>query len=105
MNRLVYKPGERDLILMKHEFIAEYSDRREYISSTLIDYGIPNGHTSMSRTVGLPVAITTRLVLEGKIKLTGLQLPIVPQLYNLILNELEKENIKFIEKVEKVESI
>jgi len=103
--KLVYKPGERDLILMKHEFIAEYSDRREYISSTLIDYGIPNGHTSMSRTVGLPVAITTRLVLEGKIKLTGLQLPIVPQLYNLILNELEKENIKFIEKVEKVESI
>lgn len=102
---MVYKSGERDLLLMRHNFIAEYSDRREYISSTLIDYGIPNGHSSMSRTVGLPVAIATHLVLQGQLKLTGLQLPIIPEVYNLILGELEKENIKFVEKIDKVESL
>jgi hypothetical protein len=58
----------------------------------------------MSRTVSLPVAIAVRLVLEGKIKLTGLQIPIVPELYNPILNELDQLGIKFVEKVEKVET-
>jgi saccharopine dehydrogenase (NADP+, L-glutamate forming) len=101
--KLVYKPGEQDMLLMRHNFVADYPDRREYLSSTLIDFGIKNGHTSMSRTVGLPVAIAARLVLEGKIKLVGLQFPIIPEVYEPILDELEKDNIKFIEKVDKVE--
>lgn len=45
----------------------------------------------MSRTVGLPVAIAARLVLEGKIKLVGLQFPIIPEVYEPILG---KTNIK-----------
>ncbi len=57
----------------------------------------------MSRTVSLPVAIAVRLVLEGAITLTGLQIPIVPELYNPILKELEQLGIKFVEKVDRVE--
>jgi len=101
--KMQYKKGERDLLLMKHEFVVEYPDRRETLSCTLIDFGIANGNTSMSRTVSFPVAIAIRLVLEGKIKLTGLQIPIIPELYNPILDELESLGIKFVEKVEKVE--
>jgi len=101
--KMQYKAGERDLLLMKHEFVIEYPDRKEWISCTLIDFGIPNGESSMSRTVSFPVAIAIRLVLEGKIKLTGLQIPIVPELYNPILDELETLGIKFVDKVEKVE--
>lgn len=56
----------------------------------------------MSRTVSLPVAIAVRLVLDGKFTKTGLQIPIIPELYNPILDELESLNIKFVEKVEKV---
>jgi len=101
--KLVYKPGEQDMLLMKHEFVVEYADRKEWITSTMVDYGIPNGASSMSRTVSLPVGIAIKLVLEGQIKRTGLLLPTLPEVYNPILDELEKYNIKWIEKVIKVE--
>jgi len=93
--KLVYKPGERDMLVMKHDFDVVYPDRREHIVCTLLDYGIKNGDSSMSRTVSLPVAIAIRLVLEGKITLTGLQIPTIPELYNPILDELESLGIKF----------
>ncbi len=57
----------------------------------------------MSRTVSLPVGIAVRLVLQGHIKLTGLHIPIIPELYNPILDELEQLNIKFVDRVDKVE--
>ena len=91
------------MLVMRHDFVVDYPDKKEYISSTMVDYGLETGESSMSRTVSLPVAIAVRLVLQGKINLTGLQIPIVPELYNPILNELESLGIKFVEKVEKVE--
>mmetsp|Transcript_5981 Transcript_5981/g.6525 ORF Transcript_5981/g.6525 Transcript_5981/m.6525 type:complete len:201 (-) Transcript_5981:21-623(-) len=104
IDKMRYAEGERDMLLMKHTFTADYPEKNERhtITSKLIDFGIKNGDSSMSRTVSLPVAITVRLVLEGKIKLTGLQIPTIPELYNPILDELETMNIKFIEKVENV---
>jgi saccharopine dehydrogenase-like NADP-dependent oxidoreductase len=84
-----YAPGERDMLVMHHEFIAQYSNRKEKTTSTLIDYGIPHGDSSMSRAVSLPAAIATRLILEGSIKLTGVYRPTLPELYNPILDELE----------------
>lgn len=100
LEKLVYKPDELDMILMRHEFVAEYPDRTEHLSSSLVNYGLKNGDSAMSRTVSLPVAIAVRLVMEGKIKLTGLQIPTVAELYNPILDELETFGIKFEEKVE-----
>ncbi len=97
--KLQYASGERDMIVMHHDFIAEYSNRRERITSTMIDYGIPNGDTSMSRTVALPVAIASRLILEGKINLTGVHRPIMEGVYSLILKELETLDIKLEENV------
>jgi len=86
--KLNYAPGERDMLVMHHEFIAEYPDKKQKITSTMIDYGIPNGDSSMSRTVALPVAIASRMVLEGKINLTGVHRPIIPEIYEPILEEL-----------------
>lgn len=86
--KLNYVPGERDMIIMHHEFIAEYPDKKQKITSTLIDYGIPNGDSSMSRTVALPVAIASRMILEGRINLTGVYRPIIPEIYEPILEEL-----------------
>jgi len=103
VEKMQYKKGERDMLLMKHEFVVEYPDRTEWLSCTLTDFGIPNGDSSMSRTVSYPVAIAIRLVLEGKIKLTGLQIPTIPELYNPILDELDSLGIHFIEKTEKVQ--
>jgi len=54
----------------------------------------------MSRTVSLPVAIATKLVLEGKLShLKGLVIPTLPELYNPILEELKTFNIYFEEKL------
>lgn len=57
--------------------------------------GITGGDSAMSRTVSLPVAIATRLILEGKIKLRGSVLPIYPEIYNPVLEELEEFGIKY----------
>jgi saccharopine dehydrogenase (NADP+, L-glutamate forming)/spermidine synthase len=96
--KLQYAPGERDMIVMHHEFIAEYPDKMQKITSTLIDYGIPNGDSSMSRTVALPVAIASKMILDGKITLTGVHRPIIPEIYEPILKELETLDIKMDEK-------
>ncbi len=99
IRKLAYAEGERDMIILQHEFLAQTdSGRNERIVSTLIDYGVPGGDSSMSRTVGLPAAIAARLVLEGKIRLTGVQVPVHPEIYGPILEELGALGIRFEEK-------
>jgi saccharopine dehydrogenase (NADP+, L-glutamate forming) len=99
IEKLRYEEGERDMIVLQHEFLVRTeAGRNERITSTLIDYGVPGGDSSMSRTVGLPAAIATRLVLEGKIRLTGVQVPVHPEIYGPILDELGALGIRFEEK-------
>jgi saccharopine dehydrogenase (NADP+, L-glutamate forming)/spermidine synthase len=101
--KLAYLPGERDMIVLQHEFFASYPKAgQEKIVSTLIDFGIPGGDSSMARTVGLPAAIGTKLILEGKIKETGVHIPVNPEIYLPILAELKSLNIAFKEKREKL---
>jgi saccharopine dehydrogenase (NADP+, L-glutamate forming) len=102
IEKLAYREGERDMIILQHEFIASYPQRqKERIISTLIDFGIPHGDSSMARTVGLPAAIGTKLILEGKIKERGVHIPVLPDIYKPILQELKMLNIAFKEKREK----
>ena len=91
--KLNYDEGERDILILHHEFIAEYGEKRQKITSTMIDYGIPYGDTSMSRTVGLPSAIGARMIIQGRIKEIGVHIPVKPTIYKPILEELEKNNI------------
>jgi saccharopine dehydrogenase-like NADP-dependent oxidoreductase len=98
--KMSYAPGERDLLIMQHEFVAEFAEHKEAITSTMIDFGIPHGDTSMSRTVGLPAAIAVRLILHGKIKVTGVHTPVIPELYEPVLAELATQGIGLKEKAE-----
>jgi saccharopine dehydrogenase-like NADP-dependent oxidoreductase len=101
--RMAYKPRERDMIVLHHQFEVEYPNRhRELLESTLIDYGEPDGDTAMARTVSLPAAIAVRMILEGKIKLTGVQIPVRRELYEPVLNELSKIGISFRERTQVV---
>jgi saccharopine dehydrogenase-like NADP-dependent oxidoreductase len=59
----------------------------------MVDYGIPGGDSSMSRTVGLPSAIAAKLILNGVVKETGVHIPVKPEIYEPILEELESQNI------------
>ncbi|MGQ9467185.1 MAG: saccharopine dehydrogenase C-terminal domain-containing protein [Anaerolineae bacterium] len=92
--KLQYAPGERDMVVLLHDFVAEYPDRRERIRSWLIDFGVPHGDTAMARTVGLPAAIATRLILQGVIRLTGVHIPVLPEIYGPVLAELEERGIR-----------
>jgi hypothetical protein len=92
------------MLIMQHEFVARFPDRAEAITSTLIDYGIPHGDTSMSRTVGLPAAIATRMILAGEIAgLTGVQVPVLPEIYEPVLSELAQLGIRLAEKSEVIQ--
>jgi len=106
-DRMAYRPGERDMVVLHHEFTAEYPARdagksqipspkpqTTKIFSTLIDCGIPHGDSAMARTVSLPAAIGVRMILEGKLKLTGVQIPVAPEIYGPILAELAKLGIE-----------
>jgi len=96
--KLVYAAGERDMIILQHRFLARFpGGRTERILSTLTDFGIPGGDSSMARTVSLPAAIGTRLVLEGRITTTGVHIPVLPEMYDPILEELERLGIRFVE--------
>jgi saccharopine dehydrogenase-like NADP-dependent oxidoreductase len=100
LEKMRYEEGERDMLILQHEFLAAYPDRQQRITSTMIDFGIPHGDSSMSRTVGLPAAIGVRMVLQGKINLTGVHTPVIPEIYVPVLAELERLGIHFTEKWE-----
>lgn len=103
LEKLQYEKGERDMIILQHTFEASYPDgKKEKITSTLIDFGIPDGNSSMARTVGLPAALSTKLILEEKIKKTGVHIPILLEIYAPILQELKDLGIKFKEKKEEI---
>ena len=100
--RMAYKPGERDMLVLMHRFVARLPGRPdEKISSTLIDFGIPDGDSSMARTVSLPAAIATKLILTGAIRDVGVHVPVQPAIYNPVLDELATMNIRCAEKTER----
>jgi len=101
LQKLQYEDGERDMIILQHRIEASYTNgKKERITSTLIDYGIPHGDFSMSRTVGLPAAIGTKLILDKKVSLTGVHIPVHPAIYRPVLKELKELGISFKEQLE-----
>ncbi|MBI4738177.1 saccharopine dehydrogenase NADP-binding domain-containing protein [Candidatus Woesearchaeota archaeon] len=99
LEKLSYGENERDMIVLHHEFIAEYPAKKEkrLLTSTLVDFGIPGGDSAVARTVSLPAAIGIKLILNGKIKATGVHVPVIPEIYKPVLRELEALGIKFVE--------
>jgi len=89
---------ERDMVVMQHTFLAAYSDgRKEVIRSRMLDFGSPSTDTSIARTVALPAAIAVEMILKGEIRETGVHIPVIPAIYNPVLNALETLGIKMNE--------
>ena len=91
-------PDDKDMIVMQHEFKYLKGEEEKMIVSAMSVEGKNQSETAMSITVGLPLAIATKLLLTGKIKPTGIVLPIHKEIYQPILAELETFGIKFEEK-------
>jgi saccharopine dehydrogenase-like NADP-dependent oxidoreductase len=103
--KMAYRKGERDMLVLLHQFRARFpSGGEEEITSTMVDFGQPDGDTSMARTVSLPAAIATRLILTGRIRESGVHIPVTPQIYNPVLDELAEMGIKCIERTKPVKS-
>jgi saccharopine dehydrogenase-like NADP-dependent oxidoreductase len=104
--KLAFRPGERDMIVLFHDFRAEYPDgKEERIVSELIDYGMPHGDSSMSRTVSLPAAIGVDMILTGRIHAAGVLRPVTPEIYKPVLDELAHLNISCKERTETFEML
>jgi saccharopine dehydrogenase (NADP+, L-glutamate forming) len=89
--------SDLDMIVMKHEIEYSINNKKYKANSTLIVKGQDKTYTAMSKTVGLPMAIATKLILQNKIKARGVVIPITQEFYQPILHELAKNGIHFIE--------
>jgi saccharopine dehydrogenase-like NADP-dependent oxidoreductase len=105
LNTRLHLGDQRDMVILQHELEVEYAPRqgtpsRKRITSTLVAEGQASGYTAMSRTVGLPTAIATRLLLCGELSLTGCCIPTHSSIYEPVLRELAQEGLSFAEQVE-----
>ena len=93
--KMTYKDPEKDMIIVHNEAIVEFDNRMEKRIATMKVEGRPFGHSAMSRAVGLPAAIASRLILEGTIRSKGVLKPITEEIYKPILSELAENGYKF----------
>ncbi len=98
IDKMMLEGDERDMVVMMHFFRVKYDNgKSEVIRSTMLDFGTPNTDTSVARTVSLPAAAAVIMILEGKIDLKGVHIPVVPEIYNPVLDKLEELGIKLDE--------
>jgi saccharopine dehydrogenase-like NADP-dependent oxidoreductase len=93
------QPNDKDMIVMYHKFGYELNGQKQQIDSKMVCLGEDQTYTAMAKTVGLPVAMATLLILNGKIKTPGVQLPIREEVYLPILKELEEYGVVFNEQI------
>ncbi|GMM29565.1 saccharopine dehydrogenase (NADP+, L-glutamate-forming) [Martiniozyma asiatica (nom. inval.)] len=92
--KMQYEEGERDLVILQHKFGIEWADgKTETRTSTLVDYGVPGGYSSMAKLVGVPCAVAVIEVLKhkGVFATPGLYAPMTPEINNSIMKTLKDE--------------
>lgn len=97
-NKLYLMQHDKDMIVMFHEFEYEAGGRKSEIRSSLIVKGENSLHTAMAKTVGLPLGIAAKLILNDTITTTGLHIPIIKEIYEPVLKELELYGVAFEER-------
>ncbi len=98
MDKWSLSQDDKDMIVMYHKFGYELNGEKKQIDSTMVHIGEDQSKTAMAKTVGLPVAMATIMILNGEIKTPGVQLPIQKEVYEPILKKLEEQDIIFKEK-------
>ncbi len=93
----VMQPEDKDMIVMQHEIEYEQNGQQKKIESSLVVKGDNSLRTAMAKTVGLPLGIAAKLILDGKIKMKGVHIPIHKEIYEPVLKELEEKGIVFNE--------
>lgn len=97
LDKWALKKEDKDMIIMQHQFEYELDGAQKKIVSSMVTKGEDAVNTSMAKTVGLPVAILVKLILQGKVTLTGVHIPVMSEVYNPVLDELKDYGIDFID--------
>lgn len=92
------EPTDKDMIVMYHRFVYFIDGAHKEITSSMVNIGEDQTYTSMSNTVGLPVGICAKAMLNKTITLKGVQIPTTKVVYEPILKELEEYGVVFNEK-------
>ena len=100
--KLALQPEDKDMIVMLHEIEFKVGSQESGARSSLVVKGENNLRTAMAKTVGLPLGIAAKLILNGTIKLTGLHIPTRKEIYEPVLKELEEHGIKFHEEIKQL---
>jgi saccharopine dehydrogenase-like NADP-dependent oxidoreductase len=98
--KLKLQATDKDMIVMQHEIEYIANHKKNQITSSLVVKGEDAVHTAMAKTVGLPLGIAAKFILNGTIKLKGLHIPIKSEIYEPVLKELEKNGVVFQEQQE-----
>ncbi|NQZ78862.1 MAG: saccharopine dehydrogenase NADP-binding domain-containing protein [Ekhidna sp.] len=91
-------PEDKDMIVMWHKFNYIAEGQPKQLESSMVAMGDDELNTAMSKTVGLPLAISAKLILQEKIKLTGIHVPIEKEIYEPVLKELTNAGLTFVER-------
>ena len=89
--------NDRDMIIMYHEFKYRNGNKIKKTTSTMVCIGDNKKFTAMSKTVGLPLAIASIFILNKQIKIRGIIRPIHQQIYDPVLEKLDRFDINFKE--------
>jgi saccharopine dehydrogenase (NAD+, L-glutamate forming) len=94
------EPEDNDMVVMWHKISYVTKDEKKHrcLSSSLGVIGESREDTAMAKTVGLPIAIASKLILQGKIKTRGVCIPTVHEIYEPVLKELKEYGVSFMEK-------
>ena len=93
-------PDDEDMVAMQHQFEYQLDGQPRRLTTSLVVTGQLSGLTAMAKTVGYPMAVATRLILNDRVKRKGLLIPIHREIYEPILAELPRWNIHFEENEE-----
>jgi saccharopine dehydrogenase-like NADP-dependent oxidoreductase len=97
VGKWVLEPQDKDMLVMVHQFTYLLNGEKRFIESSMVNLGDDQVHTAMSKTVGYPVGICAKLILQDQISDRGVLLPTKAQMYNPILDELEDLGVVFRE--------
>ena len=86
---------EKDMVVMYHKFGYELEGKMKQIDAHMVVLGNSQSHTAMAKTVGLPMAMATLLILNKTIQTPGVHIPITKEIDQPILDLLEKEGVAF----------
>jgi saccharopine dehydrogenase-like NADP-dependent oxidoreductase len=91
------EPDDKDMLVMWHKFNYLLDGKEHELHSSMVALGEDLIYTAMAKTVGLPLGIAVKLMLNGKINLTGVHIPVKKEIYEPVLKELKEYEIEFNE--------